>query len=847
MTGSIKVQDLAQAMSKDAKELLFELQSIGVKVQSVEDTLPADVVQALLTGQSLDTPRQVIVRDDKSAQKKVKKSMKKIIPRVSVKPQKEIPIIDIPQKSAEAKEEKSAQKTKKAAKPPTAEEKKTAKKPVKTETVREKKQPTAKKPAPARKPAAEKPPAKPTPVKKKPDVSTQEREAAKTKEAKEARKPVRKKTERKKTKTTATSQTMESVDIRKFVGSSSETAKRLQEAEEQRSTLLRGKKRKAGEEEEVHIPLTLDEQVNRLKSSIPEGKEITVTEGCQLRDIIDRLGVKVKDFMPYLFKQGIILSVNQPVSEDFINKLSKDLGFSYTTQTFEEKIANDVKKKKGGTERAPIVTVMGHVDHGKTSILDSIRKSRVAPGEAGGITQHIGAYRVEVDEKPIVFIDTPGHEAFTQMRSRGARVTDIVVLVVAADDGIMQQTVEAINHTRAAGVPMIVAINKVDKANADPDRVKKQLADRDLLTEDWGGEVIAVPLSAVTGEGIEELLEMILLVSEMQELKADASMPAQGTILEARKETGRGIVATVLVQEGTLSAKNYFICGNTFGKVRAMYDDRGREIKTALPATPVEVIGFEALPFPGDLFQIVANEKEAKRVVEHRRQQIKDDQARKTTVSLEDLFSAVQGEEKNALRFVVKADVTGTLEVVKSVLESKSSDEVDIIVLHEGAGTITVNDVSLAQASEAIIIGFNVKPERMAQKEADLQGVEIRLYNVIYDLIEDVDAAIAGAIIPETREVVLGSATVLKVFKIPKTGTIVGSLVNEGIMKRGTQIRVIRDNTVLKTARIVSLKRFTEDVTEVKKGYECGIGIDRPRDIKEGDVLECFERQVEGS
>ncbi len=483
---------------------------------------------------------------------------------------------------------------------------------------------------------------------------------------------------------------------------------------------------------------------------------------------------------------------------------------------------------------------MGHVDHGKTRLLDAIRNTNVASGEAGGITQHIGAYTVELDGRKITFLDTPGHEAFTSMRLRGAQATDIAVLVVAADDGVMPQTVEAINHARAAGVPILVALNKMDKPSANPDRVKQQLSEHKLVPEEWGGETIIVPVSAVKGEGLDDLLEMILLLSEMSELKASPERPARGTVIEARLDRGRGPVATVLIQDGTLRIGDPVICGTIAGKVRAMMDDRGKRLKKAGPSTPVEVLGLADVPQAGDRFMVAGDDRAARQLAERRSDRIKEATHISQRISLDDLFRQIQEEEVHELNLIIKADVHGSVEALQEALQKLSLDEVKIRIIHTGVGSITESDVMLADASNAIVIGFNVRPEGGARKLAEQSRVDLRLYRVIYETIEDIQKALGGMLAPSLKEVVLGQAEVRQIFKASRIGTIAGSYVSEGKVTRNAQARLIRDGAIQYEGRIASLKRFKDDAREVLAGYECGILLEGYNDMKEGDVIEAF-------
>ncbi len=590
------------------------------------------------------------------------------------------------------------------------------------------------------------------------------------------------------------------------------------------------------------------------KGAPPSGP-VTISEGMTLREFADKLGVKVKDLIKALFDRGILANINFVVEPQLAQSLAASLGVETTVVSFEQEVQMKAEQKRvesepgsanGATEpRGPVVTIMGHVDHGKTSLLDSIRSSKVAEGESGGITQHIGAYHVDVRDRKIVFLDTPGHEAFTMMRSRGAKVTDIVVLVVAADDGVMPQTIEAIDHARAAKVPIVVAINKIDKPNANPDRVKRELAERGLQPEEWGGDTVMVGVSALKKEGIDALLEMILLTADLLELRASPALRAQGAVLEARKEVGRGIIATVLVQNGTLRPGDLYVTGATWGRVRSMTDDRGQRIQVAGPSTPVEVSGFTDLPNAGDLFQVVEDEVKARGIAEYRQQEERTRglQPVQRALSLEQLFGKIQAGDVKDLPVVLKADVQGSLEVLRDTLAKASTDKVKVQVILSGLGAITTNDVLLAAASKAIIIGFNVRPERTAADLAEKEGVDVRLHTVIYELLDELKKAMVGLLEPTFREVSAGRAEVRDTFKVPKVGTIAGCHVIEGAIPRNASIRLVRDGRVIFEGKISSLRRFKDDVSEVRAGFDCGIGIERFQDVKPGDVIEAYGRE----
>ena len=539
-------------------------------------------------------------------------------------------------------------------------------------------------------------------------------------------------------------------------------------------------------------------------------------------------------------------AINQTVDFDTAVSVGEEYNVIFEPEVekdiFEEAFKQEEEDESVLEPRPPVVVVMGHVDHGKTSLLDAIRHSHVTSREAGGITQHIGAYTVEINGSPITFLDTPGHEAFTAMRLRGAMITDIAVLVVAADDGVMPQTIEAINHAKAAGVEVIVAINKIDKPSANPDRVKQELVEYGLVAEDWGGETICVPVSAQTKEGIDTLLEMIILTAEMKELKANPNKPARGAIIEAQLDKGRGPVATVLVQEGTLNVGDPIVAGAAYGKIRAMMDDKGRRVKKAGPSKPVEILGLSEVPAAGETFYVAANEKQARQLAESviaksRKDMLKDTPQK---VSLDDLFNQIQSGNVKELNIVVKADVQGSVEAVKQSLEKLSNDEVRIRIIHGGVGAITESDVMLATASNAIIIGFNVRPEPSAKAFADEEKVDVRLYRVIYNAIEDITAAMKGMLDPVYEEKVIGHAEVRQLFKASGVGVIAGSYVLDGKFQRNAQARILRDNIVVYEGEIESLKRFKDDVKEVNTGYECGLVFKKFNDIKEGDIVEAF-------
>ena len=572
-----------------------------------------------------------------------------------------------------------------------------------------------------------------------------------------------------------------------------------------------------------------------------------IPESITVKDLAEVLGKKGSDLVMNLMKKGKMLAINATLDFDTAASIAEE--YNVILEQEEEK---DIMEEAFGTEededeskleeRPPVVVVMGHVDHGKTSLLDAIRHANVTKGEAGGITQHIGAYTVQIDGNPITFLDTPGHEAFTAMRMRGAQVTDIAILVVAADDGVMPQTIEAINHAKAAGVEIIVAINKMDKPSANPDRVKQELTEYGLLAEDWGGTTVCVPVSARSKEGIDNLLEMIVLTAEMKELKANPNKKARGAIIEAQLDKGRGPVATVLVQSGTLRVGDPVVAGPAYGKIRAMTDDKGRRVKAAGPSTPVEILGLSEVPAAGDTFYVAANEKQARQLAESVIAKNRETLIAQTPqkVSLDDLFSQIQSGNMKELGIIVKADVQGSVEAVRQSLEKLTNEEVRVRVIHGGVGAVTESDVLLASASNAIIIGFNVRPEPAAKTFAENEKVDIRLYRVIYNAIEDVQAAMKGMLDPVYEEKVLGHAEVRQTFKASGVGTIAGSYVKDGKIVRNCQVRIVRDGIVVYEGELESLKRFKDDVKEVALGYECGLVFKKFNDVKEGDWVEAF-------
>jgi translation initiation factor IF-2 len=591
---------------------------------------------------------------------------------------------------------------------------------------------------------------------------------------------------------------------------------------------------------------------------MPITRNITITEGISVKDLAEKLDIRAKDLISRLLGRGVFATINQTLDAELASEMARFFGAETNVITFEEQASKDIDAAAaaaGGedsavevTPRPPVVTIMGHVDHGKTTLLDAIRLTHVAEGEAGGITQHIGAYKVRITDKEspaygreIVFLDTPGHEAFTRMRSRGAKATDIVVLVVAADDGVMPQTIEAIDHAHAAEVPIIVAVNKIDKPDALPDRVKKQLADRGLVPEEWGGKTVFVDVSAKKKTNLNLLMEMICLVADLAELKATPERAATGVVLEAKLDRGRGPVATVLVQNGTLNAGDNFVVGNVYGKIRAMFDDRGAALVTAPPSTPVEILGMEGLPQAGDQFVVVADRDKARGISEYREQKAREAAlAKSSRVSLEGLAEQIKTAGTKELNIILKGDVGGSVEVLSDLLAKLSNDKVRLKLLRSGVGAITETDVLLASASNAIIIGFNVRPERKAQELAEQEEVDIRLHSIIYELQDEIKRAMSGLLEPTIKETYQGRAEVLETFRIPKVGTIAGCRVTDGVIKNNSEVRLLRDNMVVFKGKVGSLRRFKDDAKEVTNGMECGISISNYGDIKARDVIEAF-------
>ncbi|KMN45934.1 translation initiation factor IF-2 [Bacillus paramycoides] len=590
-----------------------------------------------------------------------------------------------------------------------------------------------------------------------------------------------------------------------------------------------------------------DNFAGRQQTQIVETPDkITFSGSLTVGDLAKKLSKEPSEIIKKLFMLGIMATINQDLDKDTIELIATDYGIEVeeevvVSETEFETFIDEQDDEENLKERPAVVTIMGHVDHGKTTLLDSIRNSKVTAGEAGGITQHIGAYQVDVNDKKITFLDTPGHAAFTTMRARGAQVTDITILVVAADDGVMPQTVEAISHAKAAGVPIIVAVNKMDKPAANPDRVMQELTEYELVPEAWGGDTIFVPISAIQGEGIDNLLEMILLVSEVEEYKANPNRYATGTVIEAQLDKGKGTIATLLVQNGTLRVGDPIVVGTSFGRVRAMVSDIGRRVKVAGPSTPVEITGLNEVPQAGDRFMAFADEKKARQIGESRAQEaLVAQRGEKSKLSLEDLFQQIQEGDVKEINLIVKADVQGSVEAMAASLRKIDVEGVKVKIIHTGVGAITESDVILASASNAIIIGFNVRPDVNAKRTAELENVDVRLHRIIYKVIEEIESAMQGMLDPEFEEKVIGQAEVRQTFKVTKVGTIAGCYVIDGKITRDSGVRIIRDGVVIFEGQLDTLKRFKDDVKEVAQNYECGITIERYNDLKEGDIIEAY-------
>lgn len=875
MVDEIKVKDLAQAMGKTIPEIIFILNSLGIQKSSGEDTLTIDEAKMLISGQAPAVQKPVIIREDKEKKEKVKKKdLKPPIPTAKIV-SKESKIIVIPKKKVEKiKEEEPKEKPKKEEKEEIGVKEKKPEKKVEKKEPEKKKEKKIKEKKEIKKeikeivsekkeiieiPKKEKAPKVETPVEmEKPKIEKfEKKEEVVRKKEKKAEQPAKiepKKFERKeklkkealplKHKIIEEEEEEEIVDLKALKGKSAKAIEELQRQKEEEEERVKLRKVKKPVEEEVKpAPLSLKEQVEKLKEMIPRDKEILLPEASTLRDLVEKLNIKIKDILPFFMEKGWNISINQPLTKELADKIAQELNFQIKFITFEESLKfQEKKKEKGkGTPRPPIVTILGHVDHGKTTLIDYIKKTKIAASEEGGITQDIGVYEVIHNDKKIVFIDTPGHEAFSYMRAKGAQVTDIIILVVAADDGVMPQTIEAISLAKQAKVPVIVAINKIDKGNADVERTIQQLSQRGLIRDTMGGDTVMVPISALKGTGVNDLLDMILLTAEMQELKADLEAPAKGVILESKKEPGRGIVATVILQEGILKKGDYFICGSTYGKVRSIIGDRGKVLNQVSAGSGFELVGFEDIPEPGDILTYVKDEGEIKKIVEFRKEQQRMERLKPKVYSVEGLLQ-FKDEGKKVLPLILKAESHGTLEVLKDSVKKEETEKVEVNIIGEGVGAISYNDVMLASTSRATIIGFRVKIDPMAQPLIKSENIKIIIKSIVYELMDEIKELIKGMIEPVWEEKTLGRAEVLKIFKIPNVGTIAGCKVISGYVKRGALARIIREEQVVFSSRISSLKYQKEDKTEIKQGYECGIGLEKSTEIKEGDVIEVYEK-----
>ena len=807
-----KVHDIAKELNVTSKDIIEKLASVGVEVKSHQSVLETEQL-----GMVLDIYTQLHDMGDARLVKPVK---------------------EVKEEKAEVKEEKKEEK-KPEQKPEPKEEKQPAPKPKAEKPAERKpeKKETAK-PAPAanKKPVKENKKPENKPVKKKKEEPARPAETIEQIEQTENAFVVEAKTDVRYVDTRTSTADLEKI----------ETTERLESMVDDNMNKLEGgrsKKKKKNKNREKQM-----QQETKRPAPGPEEKApeiVEIPEEITVGELAQRLDKSAAEIVKKLLMLGIMATITQTIDYDTAALIAEEMGIEVKKEVVLTKedilFSEEEDRPEDLVPRPPVVVVMGHVDHGKTSLLDAIRNTSVISTEAGGITQHIGAYSVRLNDRDITFLDTPGHEAFTTMRARGAQVTDVAILVVAADDGIMPQTIEAINHARAAGVTIVVAINKIDKENANVERVKQMLVEQELIPEEWGGDTVCVEISAKKNINIDGLLEMVLLIADMKELKANPNKPAKGTVIEAQIDKGRGPVATVLVQEGTLNVGDIVIAGTAVGHVRAMVNDKGRRVKTAGPSTPVEILGLSEAPSGGDNFRVVKDEKLARDVAEARRREQKENQFNSTVkVSLDNLFSQIDEGNMKELDVIIKADVQGSVEAVRQSLEKLSNDEVRVRAIHGGVGAINESDVMLANASNAIIVGFNVRPDAGAVSAAERQEVDIRLYRVIYQAIEEIEAAMKGMLDPEYKEVVIGHAEVRQTFKVSGIGTIAGAYVTDGKITRNAQIRIVRDGIVVHEGEIDSLRRFKDDVKEVAESFECGIGIEKFNDIKDGDVLECF-------
>ena len=851
MATSKKVQEVAKELNVTSKEIIEKLAEVGIEVKSYSSSLEEEHL-----GIIMDIFSQTYGIDFSEAQKEMAKK--------AAAKEKEKPEEKAPEKKEEPKETKKAEKQEKQeeVKDGTAKKEEVKKPKVKKEKKAEPKKEEIKKEEPKKKETKPKEEVKKSePQKEK--VQKQKKEEPKKAEPKPEQKkkpapapePKKKKKEQKPVKVeepkaedfvVKEDKSVRYVDTRTSTVEieTIETRERLENMVTDRMRDMRGgrnsKKKKREESKMIQ-----KEQPKKPEPKKEVPKVIEIPETITVGDFAKAMGKTAAEVVKKLMMLGVMATVTQNIDFDTATLIADEFGIELKQEVVVTKedmlFAEEEDKPEDLKPRPPVVVVMGHVDHGKTSLLDAIRHTSVISTEAGGITQHIGAYGVRLNDRDITFLDTPGHEAFTTMRARGAQVTDIAILVVAADDGIMPQTIEAINHAKAAGVSIVVAINKIDKEGANVDRVKQMLVEHDLVPEEWGGDTVCVEVSAKKHINIDGLLEMVLLIADMLELKANPNKPAKGTVIEAQIDKGRGPVATVLVQEGTLKVGDIVIAGTAVGHVRAMINDKGRRVKTAGPSTPVEILGLSEAPSGGDHFRVVTDEKLARDVAEARKQEQKETRFNSTVkVSLDNLFSQIDEGNMKELNVIIKADVQGSVEAVKQSLEKLSNDEVRVRAIHGGVGAVNESDVMLANASNAIIVGFNVRPDAGAAAAAERQEVDIRLYRVIYQAIEEIEAAMKGMLDPEFKEVVIGHAEVRQTFKVSGVGTIAGAYVTDGKIARNAEIRLVRDGIVVHEGKIDSLKRFKDDAKEVSDGFECGIGIEKFNDVKEGDVIECF-------
>lgn len=854
MATSKKVQEVAKELNVTSKEIIEKLAEVGIEVKSYSSSLEEEHL-----GIIMDIFSQTYGIDFSEAQKEMAKK--------AAEKEKEEPEKNAPEKKEEPKETKKAEKQEKQEKKEevkdgTAKKEEVKKPEVKKEKKAEPKKEEIKKEEPKKKetkpkeevkksePQKEKvqKPKKEEPKKAepKPEQKKKPAPAPEPKKKKKEQKPVKVEEPKAEDFVVKEDKSVRYVDTRTSTVEieTIETRERLENMVTDRMRDMRGgrnsKKKKREESKMIQ-----KEQPKKPEPKKEVPKVIEIPETITVGDFAKAMGKTAAEVVKKLMMLGVMATVTQNIDFDTATLIADEFGIELKQEVVVTKedmlFAEEEDKPEDLKPRPPVVVVMGHVDHGKTSLLDAIRHTSVISTEAGGITQHIGAYGVRLNDRDITFLDTPGHEAFTTMRARGAQVTDIAILVVAADDGIMPQTIEAINHAKAAGVSIVVAINKIDKEGANVDRVKQMLVEHDLVPEEWGGDTVCVEVSAKKHINIDGLLEMVLLIADMLELKANPNKPAKGTVIEAQIDKGRGPVATVLVQEGTLKVGDIVIAGTAVGHVRAMINDKGRRVKTAGPSTPVEILGLSEAPSGGDHFRVVTDEKLARDVAEARKQEQKETRFNSTVkVSLDNLFSQIDEGNMKELNVIIKADVQGSVEAVKQSLEKLSNDEVRVRAIHGGVGAVNESDVMLANASNAIIVGFNVRPDAGAAAAAERQEVDIRLYRVIYQAIEEIEAAMKGMLDPEFKEVVIGHAEVRQTFKVSGVGTIAGAYVTDGKIARNAEIRLVRDGIVVHEGKIDSLKRFKDDAKEVSDGFECGIGIEKFNDVKEGDVIECF-------